>query len=152
MRSLRILVADDDQAVRNVLRRHLSRFGHRVETAANGVETLDLFMRRPFGIVIADLHMPEMGGIELVRGLKKISLETPVIVLTGHAGCLESGRLRGAGASAVLRKPVSIEALVGVIGDAVSGAGRGIGTPEAAADAGAWDWSEMKVLEHWRKA
>jgi len=79
-----ILLVDDEEGIRKVLSILLADMGYEVYMAADGTEALRVFedLRPP--IVLTDIKMPEMDGIELLRKLKQISPETEVIMITGH--------------------------------------------------------------------
>ena len=79
-----ILLVDDEEGIRKVLSIALSDLGYRVHTAANGVEALRIFKDKQPPIVLTDIKMPEMDGIELLRRLKDISPNTEIIMITGH--------------------------------------------------------------------
>ncbi|MGD2185014.1 MAG: response regulator, partial [Desulfobacterales bacterium] len=79
-----ILLVDDEEGIRKVLRIALSDMGFRVFTAKNGVEALRIFKDERPPIVLTDIKMPEMDGIELLRRLKQLSTDTEVIMITGH--------------------------------------------------------------------
>jgi signal transduction histidine kinase len=79
-----ILLVDDEEGIRKVLGILLSDMGYQVRTAENGVEALRIFKDERPPIVLTDIKMPEMDGIELLRRLKKISPDTEVIMVTGH--------------------------------------------------------------------
>ena len=79
-----ILLVDDEEGIRKVLRIALSDMGYRVITAQNGVEALRIFNDARPPIVLTDIKMPEMDGIELLRRLKQESPDTEVIMITGH--------------------------------------------------------------------
>jgi signal transduction histidine kinase len=79
-----ILLVDDEEGIRKVLSIALSDMGYRVVTAQNGVEALRIFKDERPAIVLTDIKMPEMDGIELLRRLKNISPDTEVIMITGH--------------------------------------------------------------------
>lgn len=84
----RILVIDDEQAIRTLLERLLSRKGHEVLLAANGREGLKCFHQDHPDAVVLDLKMPEMDGCEVLRQIRLVNQRVPVIVLTG-TGMLE---------------------------------------------------------------
>jgi signal transduction histidine kinase len=79
-----ILLVDDEQGIRKVLGIALSDMGYHVLTAENGVKALRIFKDERPPIVLTDIKMPEMDGIELLRRLKRVSPETEVIMITGH--------------------------------------------------------------------
>ena len=79
-----ILLVDDEEGIRKVLSIALSDMGYEVHTAENGLEALRIFNDERPSIVMTDIKMPEMDGIELLRRLKKISADTEVIMITGH--------------------------------------------------------------------
>ena len=79
-----ILLVDDEEGIRKVLSILLADMGYRVHTAATGTEALRVFEKLRPSIVLTDIKMPEMDGIELLRHLKQISPETEVIMITGH--------------------------------------------------------------------
>ena len=79
-----ILLVDDEEGIRRVLSIALSDMGYHVHTAENGVEALRMFKEERPAIVMTDIKMPEMDGIELLRRLKKENPDTEVIMITGH--------------------------------------------------------------------
>jgi two-component system response regulator AtoC len=85
----RILIVDDEQKMRRVLDMALRGMGHDVVQAADGVEALDRIGEAPFDMVLTDMRMPRMNGLELLRSLRERGEEVPVVVLTAH-GTVES--------------------------------------------------------------
>jgi len=81
---LTILLADDEAGIRKVLGICLADSGYRVLTAEDGLEALDVFRRHKPEIVLTDIKMPGMDGIELLRKIKQESPDTEVIMITGH--------------------------------------------------------------------
>ena len=79
-----ILLADDEEGIRKVLRITLADLGYDVITAADGREALRLFQQFRPAIVLTDIKMPEIDGIDLLRRLKEIDSDTEVIMITGH--------------------------------------------------------------------
>ncbi len=80
----KILLADDEEGIRKVLRISLEDMGYEVRTAVNGADALDIFREYAPSIVLTDIKMPVMGGIELLRKIKEESPDTEVIMITGH--------------------------------------------------------------------
>ena len=85
----RILVADDQDASRTGLRALLTRWGYEVEEAANGREALERAVSWSPAVVIADMVMPELDGMELLKQLQQELPFASVIILTGH-GSIET--------------------------------------------------------------
>ncbi|NPA91360.1 MAG: response regulator transcription factor [Chloroflexi bacterium] len=78
---IRILVAEDDEALRQLLEMSLRAFGYDVLSAADGVKALELFLREPVDLAILDIMMPRMDGLELLQELRRRS-DLPIIMLT----------------------------------------------------------------------
>ena len=89
MKGRQILVVDDEPKMRRVLEIMLQKMGHRVLGAGNGVEALALFQANSVDLVITDLRMPEMDGIELLAALRAQGSDVPVMVITAH-GTIET--------------------------------------------------------------
>lgn len=81
----RILVVDDDEEVRHVTASFLSGFGYTESEAADGASALAMMERTAFDLVVADLAMPGMNGIELAAEVRQRFAEIPILILTGHA-------------------------------------------------------------------
>jgi DNA-binding response OmpR family regulator len=79
-----ILVVDDEQNIRLTLKALLSRAGYLVVEAASGEEAVALFGGQPFDLLLVDLQMPGINGMQVVEALRARGLDTTVIVLTGH--------------------------------------------------------------------
>ena len=82
----RILLADDQQAVREAIRFLLELDDHSVTEARNGREAYDLFSRSSFDLVITDYAMPEMAGNELANRIKRLTPSQPVLMITAYTG------------------------------------------------------------------
>lgn len=149
----KILIVDDEEDIRDILRRQFAGLGREVETAGSAAEALEALGRDSFDVMLMDLHMPDVSGSELLVRARSAAPGTSIVVLTGYAGCLEGRRLRKLGARAVLSKPAGIEVLTEVIERIAHGAAdNGDGAEEVAEGSSASDWSGMGMLENWRKA
>ncbi|MDM8552690.1 response regulator [Desulfobacterales bacterium HSG2] len=103
----KILIVDDEKDIRKFLDILLSNEGFRVRRASKGAEAMDIFKSEPFELVITDIRMPEMDGLELMKHLKASDENIEVIVLTGFATLDNAVRaLRDGGASDYLLKPL----------------------------------------------
>ena len=112
MGSVRILVVDDDRAVRESLRRSLAFNGYDVDVAADGREALDqLRAERPDALVL-DVMMPRVGGLEACRRLRADGDDVPILVLTARDSVADRVAGLDAGADDYLAKPFDLEELL----------------------------------------
>lgn len=107
----RILVVDDEPQIARVLRRGLSARGYEVQTASDGEEALSTFSQWPADLVITDLSMPQMGGLELCRRLRKLS-QVPIIVLSVKGEEKTKVEALDAGADDYITKPFGMDELL----------------------------------------
>jgi DNA-binding response OmpR family regulator len=111
-KTIRLLLVDDEEAFVHVLSKRLGRRQIDVTPAFNGTEALQRMRRGDFDVAVLDLKMEGMDGIEVLKILKQMAPELPVIMLTGH-GCQVSAReARENNADDYLSKPYDFEELV----------------------------------------
>ena len=114
-----ILVADDEPGMRESVSRALRREGFHVITAEDGAAALDTLRKAPVDLLIADLRMPGLDGIELLRAARLVAPETEVIVLSGHGTVEEAVEAMKEGAFDFLTKPFDRAPLVRVVRQAL---------------------------------
>jgi two-component system KDP operon response regulator KdpE len=107
----RVLLADDEPAIRKVVRDALEREGHEVVSAIDGREALDRFEDGGFDLVVTDLAMPRVDGLELVKEIRRRS-PLPILVLTVRNEEREKVRLLDEGADDYVTKPFGVAELV----------------------------------------
>ena len=107
----RIIVAEDDAGNRDFLVEVLSAAAHEVATVGDGDAALQLVERGDFDLLLLDLGLPQMNGIEVLRRLQEGGWQLPVIVVTGQGGVDEAVRCIEHGADDFLTKPIQIEIL-----------------------------------------
>ena len=109
MKSGRTLIVDDENNIRLMLRTTLETEGYQIAEATNGREALDAVERQRPDVVLLDLSMPEMDGLEFLKTLKGMKIQTPprVIVLTAYGSISTAVRATRLGAIDFLEKPVS---------------------------------------------
>jgi DNA-binding NtrC family response regulator len=107
----RLLIVDDDQSMRAALYESLSSCGYEVETAENGADALVKFKEGQFAGVVTDMRMPKMSGMDVLRGVKKISPLTPVILITAYGTVNTAVEAMKEGASEFIMKPFSLDDL-----------------------------------------
>ena len=108
----RVLVVDDDQDVRESLRRALGYAGYEVATAANGADALRAVARSPVDLIILDVLMPMLDGLGACQALRKRGDDTPVLVLTARDAVDDRVAGLDAGADDYLVKPFAREELI----------------------------------------
>ncbi|ADU50886.1 two component transcriptional regulator, winged helix family [Thermaerobacter marianensis DSM 12885] len=108
----RILVVDDDPSVTSLLKRGLAYEGFAVDTAASGEEALKIAREQPPDLVILDIMMPGMDGMEVLRRLRAADPELPVLFLTARDAPADQVRGLEAGADDYVVKPFTFEVLV----------------------------------------
>jgi two-component system response regulator PilR (NtrC family) len=104
-----ILIVDDERSMREFLAIFLRRAGHRVEAAAGGAEGLTALRGREFDVVITDLRMPGVGGLDILAEAKKLHPETQVVVVTAFATTETAIAAMKAGAYDYLTKPFKVD-------------------------------------------
>jgi DNA-binding NtrC family response regulator len=118
MEKSRILVVDDEAVVREGVRRILEGDRFSVECCASGRAALDLMQEKDFNMVITDLKMPGMGGLEVLRTIKILQPEIPVMVITGYSTVDTAVEAMKNGAVDYIAKPFTPEQLMEKVGKA----------------------------------
>jgi PAS domain S-box-containing protein len=122
-REARILVIDDEEAVRSVLSRILSQVNHQVTVAKNGEEGIRLFKEGEFDIVLTDLGMPGMSGWEVGRAIKEMSPHTPVGMITGWGAEVDQSKIEENGIDFVIPKPFQFDQILKVVDETIASRG-----------------------------
>ncbi len=119
MKLERILVADDDAVIREGLRRVLSSEGYEVETVSNGRAALDRLQDESFKLLITDLKMPGMSGLEVLQAIRGCQPELPVVLITGYAAIDNAVEAMKHGATDYLAKPFGNEEIIDKVRNAL---------------------------------
>ena len=115
-----VLLVDDERDFLEVLAERLEARGLTVDTAERGDPALEKAQERRFDVVLLDMAMPGMDGIETLKGLLRVSPNLQVIVLTGHATLAQAVEAIKLGALDLVEKPADIDDLVVRIQDATA--------------------------------
>ena len=115
-RSIHILVAEDEPEAAKMMAGFLRRKGYRVSLVNDGIAAIELQQQDPADLVITDIRMPRLGGLEIISKMRADAPALPIIVVTGSPLYKDPEELTE-GPFAVLRKPVSLQAL----GEGVAG-------------------------------
>ena len=119
----RILVAEDDESMRDLIEFYLQDLGLECRLVGDGVAAVDAALAGKFDIVLMDMEMPVMDGFEAIHVLRERGYQAPIIALTGHRDGLELERARRTGCNDVLNKPVTFEKLREMIVPLLGGLG-----------------------------
>ncbi len=106
---MRLLIVEDDTDLANQLRRFLSKFFGKIDTAANGMEALKIYKENSYELIITDLSMPIMGGIELIKNIRETSDTQSILIMSAYFENHELLKLINMGIDGFLTKPVDIE-------------------------------------------
>lgn len=115
MEKKNILLVDDEIEFVSTLAERLRMRGFEADISTNGAEAMDKFNNADFDVVVLDIFMPGMSGLDVLKEIKKINLETPIILLTGHGGTKEGMEGMALGAYDYLMKPIDIDDLMSKI-------------------------------------
>jgi len=105
--AITILIVDDDKHILNIFSQMIRLRGYEPLTAQNGKQALDILSKKNVNVVITDVRMPEMNGMELLTIIKKKYPDTDVIVITGYASTDDAVKAMKCGASDYILKPFS---------------------------------------------
>lgn len=108
----RILLAEDDESMRGFLERALSKAGYEVVAFENGEDAYNRLLQEPFTLLLTDIVMPRMDGIELARRASEIDPELKIMFITGFAAVTLKTDVAAARQATVLSKPFHLRDLV----------------------------------------
>jgi two-component system, cell cycle response regulator CpdR len=108
----RILLAEDDDAMRGFLERALAKAGYEVIAFANGKEAHERLQEEPFSLLLTDIVMPQMDGIELARRASELDPQIKIMFITGFAAVTLNTNSRAPKNARVLSKPFHLKDLV----------------------------------------
>ncbi len=111
MNKKKILIVDDDNAYLNVLEKIFSKMEYEAEFAGSSKEALEILKKESFPLIITDLEMPGLDGVELCKQIKKIDSKSIVYALSGYITEYDTENLEKSGFDGYLSKPVKIEVL-----------------------------------------
>jgi len=116
---LSLLITDDDRDFRESLRSLFEPRGFQTILAGDGEEALVIVRRQPIHLLLVDMHMPRLSGLETIRRLKALDFRTPCILMSAGLDERLESDARAAEAFGVLRKPFRADVLTGVVRDAM---------------------------------
>jgi DNA-binding response OmpR family regulator len=120
MRSTRVLVVDDEPAIRALVAKIVERQGFPVEIARDGAEAITLLDADDYGVIVLDLMMPNVDGYGLIEYLKQRGGQHPAVIVISAGDSASLRRLDGSMVHSIVRKPFDID----VLGDLIAAAAR----------------------------
>jgi CheY-like chemotaxis protein len=115
-----ILVVEDDEEMRSLLQDFLKEEGYESDSAGNGSEAVRKLTEQQFDLIITDIRMPVMTGLDLLAAAKRLDAKVPVIVITAFWGEDAYRRSMARGADAYLEKPIHLDRLRSLIHELIS--------------------------------
>jgi DNA-binding NtrC family response regulator len=114
---INVLIVDDEKNLTQAMRRLLSAEGYRAEVAASGELALEAIKELPFDIILLDINMPGMNGLEAFKKLRKVSPKSKVIMITGYGKTLKAlvEEARELGVHSIIDKPFKINQITDAI-------------------------------------
>ena len=109
---MKILIVDDERAIRYSLKEILEMEGYQVETAENGLEGLQKAEKEKYDAIFCDIKMPEMDGIEMLSKVMEGGIETPVVMVSGHADISTAVECIKKGAFDFIEKPLDLNRIL----------------------------------------
>ncbi len=114
LNTMKILIADDDRNLRMVLKNELADAGFDVYEADNGKKTIDMLKKDEYDVLILDLNMPGLNGIDVLKKIKKLDIATETIILTAHATVSSAVEAMKLGAYDFITKPFQMDELIAI--------------------------------------
>jgi CheY-like chemotaxis protein len=107
----KVLVVDDEDFHRELMQKLLSKMGYEVVVAESAEEAFSILKKEKFPVILTDLIMLEMDGVEFCQQLRETDTKTVVIALSGHTELYDSAKLKEAGFDNHLHKPINVETI-----------------------------------------
>ena len=112
----KVLIVDDNVAILVLYDSFFKDAGYVVETAESGEKALEILTSQSFPVIVTDLSMPGMDGLELCREVRSRGFQGTLIAITGHSDKFEFSACREAGFDGYFQKPVQMEVLLEAVG------------------------------------
>ena len=111
--NFKVLLVDDESQLVTIGEQMLTRLGYRVTVSADSVKALELFRVQPeaFAVVVTDMSMPKMSGVELARAILSIRPDMPIVLCTGYSAGIDRETVLSMGIRDLIMKPITMQAL-----------------------------------------
>ena len=121
----RILVIEDDEEMRSLLKDFIEEEGFQADTIDNGSEAFRILAKESFDLIVTDIRMPGLSGLDVLPGIKKLQPEAPVLVITAFGSGEVCRKALERGATAYLEKPIHLINLRALIHEMLASKGEG---------------------------
>ena len=108
----KILVAEDSSVIQNLTKKILSLQNYQISAVKNGAQVIEKLKAEPFDLILLDIHMPVMDGIECAKAVRSLPSSVPIIAITGNANNYTMDDFKNAGINGYLPKPLNYDTLV----------------------------------------
>ena len=119
MEKKKVLVIDDEQIVLDSVSQILIDENYEVDVSLSGREGLDWAIERPYDIILTDIRMPDIGGMRVLRDIKRVKSSLPVVIITGYATTKSAVQAMKLGAAEYIEKPFEPEQLLDAVARAL---------------------------------
>jgi len=119
MEKKKVLVIDDEQIVLDSVSQILIDENYEVDVSLSGREGLDWAIERPYDIILTDIRMPDIGGMRVLRDIKRVKSSLPVVIITGYATTKSAVQAMKLGAAEYIEKPFEPEQLLEAVARAL---------------------------------
>ncbi|MEO9481979.1 MAG: response regulator [Ekhidna sp.] len=116
--SKKIIVAEDSSVIQNLTKKILSQLNYEISSVKNGQQVLDLLAKEKFGLVLLDIHMPVMDGMECAKQIRSTAgnnQKIPIVAITGNANNYSMDDFEEVGINAFIPKPLNYDSVVEMV-------------------------------------
>jgi len=117
---VRIMIIEDDEAMRSLLEDFFEEEGFETDSASNGADALRILSKDPLDLIVTDIRMPGLTGLDILPRLRRLKPETPIIVMTAFGSEDVRRRSLERGATTYLEKPIHLSQLRTLIHEMIS--------------------------------
>ena len=119
MGSNKVLIAEDSSVIQNLTKKILEIQNYKISSAKNGIQVLDMLAKEEFDIILMDINMPKMDGMECARQIRALDDEKksqiPIVAITGNAMNYSLDDFKSVGINEYLQKPLNFDTLVDTV-------------------------------------
>ena len=120
----KVLIAEDSSVIQNLTKRILQAQNYQIFSAKNGLKVLDMLEKEDFDIILMDINMPQMDGMECARKIRALGdakkSQVPIVAITGNAQNYSMEDFNNAGINEYLQKPLNFDKLVDMVNELTS--------------------------------